>query len=48
VPVPVDGPVTVSHPALLAAVHAQPPVAESVNDPLDASEVTDTVDGDTV
>jgi hypothetical protein len=47
-PLPLAGPVTVSHPALLAAVQAQPAVAESVNDPLDASAATDTVDGDIV
>ena len=45
-PFPVVALVTVSHEALLTAVHAQPEVAVIENDPAPPPAVSDTLDGD--
>jgi hypothetical protein len=46
--VPLPALVTVNHPALLAAVHAQPEAAATENAPLEPGDATDTVVGDSV
>jgi hypothetical protein len=47
-PLPLVGPLSVSQPALLDAVHEHPAVPATENEPVAAAAVIDTLDGDNV